>query len=184
MDSEVKRYLSEIRNKGATITSDSFDNTTDSLEGISDELGQTANAAVTPDGTTGTAHAKLRGLGTRWVGAETSATFTQTNAMGTTENDIATISKINRYKVSVYLDLNTLVAAAEGGTVTVRFYNRIDEATFRIVALATFVVGTTTVHPSVEVNMIKDQTKFSIQCSSAVSVNRAIPYYYLTQDME
>lgn len=127
---------------------------------------------------------RLEAVISRWLGADTAANHDVTVAQGTNETDIVEVAKSTRYKISFYLDVNALVAAAEGGTLTIRAYNKIDQATYREVGKASFIVGADTTHPSFEFNMVNHNVKFSIQCSSAVTVTRTINYRYITQDME
>lgn len=83
------------------------------------------------------------------------------------------------WHLSIYFDLATLVAAVEGGTVTVRYKMKIDATTARQIGVSTFVVGTDTVFPSCEAIMGYHAFSATIQCSTAVSAPRAIPYVYV-----
>ena len=116
--------------------------------------------------------------------ADTGVTHDVTVANGTAEIQMFEIAKTTRYAASAYIDLNALVAAGEGGIVTIRFYNKIDEVTYRIVAQILFTVGTSVIHPSVEIQRINHNCKATIQCGTAVTVTRTINYRYITQDLE
>jgi len=116
--------------------------------------------------------------------SDTSGTHDITTANDKTETDVVEITDTSRYGLSMYFDLNALVAAAEGGTVTVRMYNKIDETTYREVGKATFIVGSTTTHPNFEVMRINHNAKFTIQCSTDVTATRTINYRYVKEPME
>lgn len=107
-----------------------------------------------------------------------SSTFTLTAAMGTAEQTISDLSPIRHGRIAVELDLNTLVAAVEGGTVIVRLKNMIDGATLRTIDRASFIIGTDEAHPTVS-GWVQEGTttaRVTIQANSAVSVNRDIPW--------
>jgi len=114
-------------------------------------------------------------------GTSTSETHTVTVAHGTVEQTIATIAPGRTGPFEFQLDVNALEAAVEGGTVTLRLKHKIDATTARTVDLATYIVGTDTIHPSVNA-MVKEGASLvvvTLQVSSAVTVNRACPYIYM-----
>ncbi|MBI2020071.1 hypothetical protein HYS94_01490, partial [Candidatus Daviesbacteria bacterium] len=112
-------------------------------------------------------------------GRTATGTFTQTAAMGTTVNTVTEISPIRHGQIAVELDINTLIAAAEGGTVIVRLLNMIDGATLRIIDRVDFTIGgANEVHPTVR-GWVQEGTttaRITIQLNSAVTVNRDIPW--------
>lgn len=115
---------------------------------------------------------------------DTAGTHDITTANDKIETDVVEITDTTKYGLSMYFDLNTLVAAGEGGTVTIRMKNKIDESTYREVGKATFIVGSTTTHPSFEVMRINHNVKFTIQCSTDVTVTRQINYRYIKEPKE
>jgi len=118
------------------------------------------------------------------ISTDAAGTHDITTVNDKTETDVVEINVTTRYGLSIYFDLNALVAAAEGGTVTIRMYNKIDETTYREIATATFIVGTTTTHPSFEAMRLNHNTKFTIQCSTDVTNTRTINYRYITDPKE
>ena len=115
---------------------------------------------------------------------DTAGTHDITTANDKVETDVVEISDTTRYGLSIYFDLNALVAAVEGGTVTIKMYNKIDESTYREVGEAIFIVGTTTTHPNFEIMRINHNVKFTIQCSTDVTVTRTINYRYIKESKE
>jgi hypothetical protein len=112
----------------------------------------------------------------------TDGTHTITVAHGVAEQIVATFTANRTGKLAVELDLNTLVVAVEGGTVTVRLKHMIDNATRRTIDLAQFIVGTDEVHPTLEGWVDAGNAngvQVTIQCSVAVTMNRDIPYKIL-----
>jgi hypothetical protein len=104
-------------------------------------------------------------------------THTVTNAHGTAEQTISTVTPVSTGKILVQVDLATLVAATEGGTVTVRLKSMIDGSTLRTIDRATFAVASDEIHPSVSgmVTTTSNSVTVTIQCSSAATANRAVP---------
>ena len=151
---------------------------------VDTDLGEPNDAAIDPSGLAGSLHAKVHGIGDRWVGADVGTTYDVLVAHGVAEQDIVAVAKSTRYGISFYLDVQALVTANEGGTLTIRAYNKIDETNYKVIAKATFVVGVDTVFPSFEIIRVNHNTKFTLQCSVAVTVTRTINYRYITQDFE
>lgn len=118
------------------------------------------------------------------VAADTASTHDITTANDQTETDMFSISATTMYQLSVYVDVSVLVTAVEGGTVTFRLYNKIDETNYREIATTDFVVGTTTTHPSFEVMMCNHNSKLTIQCGADVTETRTINYRYITRPIE
>lgn len=116
--------------------------------------------------------------------ADSGTTHDITTANDKAETDVFEITKSTRYAFSAYFDLSVLVAAAEGGTVTLILYNKIDETNYREIARSAFIVGADTTHPSFEARMLNHNTKVTIQCSNDVTATRSISYRYMTQDLE
>lgn len=99
-----------------------------------------------------------------------------TTANDTSETEIIEITESGNYAFSAYLDLDTLEAAGEGGTVTVTLYNKIDDSNYADtpIAVSTYVVGTSTAYPSIEASMINGYCSLRIQCSDDVTDTRTI----------
>lgn len=123
-------------------------------------------------------------LATKWSGDDTLNTYNIEIAHGVAEQDMFEISLTTRYGLSVYVDLNTLVTVAEGGTVTLRLKNKIDEVNYRTVATASFTVGVTEIHPSFEAIRVNHNCKVTIQLTAAVTAQRTITYHYIDQEFE
>jgi len=115
--------------------------------------------------------------------SDTSTTHSITTSNDTVETQIFEVVKAGLYNLSVFIDLSTLQTYSEGGTVTLRLYNKIDGTNYRILAETNFVVGTTTEHPSFEVNCLHQYSKVMIQCSGDVTTTRAITYRYVAWDI-
>jgi len=114
-------------------------------------------------------------------GTATSASHTITNAHGTNETTIATISPSRTGEFEFQLDVAAPETAGEGGTITIRLKHKIDAATERIIDIATYLVGTDEIHPSIHA-MVKEGASLvvvTVQCSVAVTGDRACPYMYL-----
>ena len=101
-----------------------------------------------------------------------------TNGHGTAEQTIATVTPISTGKIVFQLDLATLVAASEGGTVTVRLKSMIDGSNLRTIDRATMAVASDEIHPSVSgmVTTTSSSVQLTVQCSSAATANRSVPY--------
>ena len=106
-----------------------------------------------------------------------------TTANDKAETDVLEITNAGSYAVNIYTDLNTLIAASEGGVVTLRLYNKIDEANYKEIWKQSFTIGVDTTHPCCEVSMIHHHSKLTVQCSSDVTDTRAIPYRYIMGDI-
>lgn len=107
-----------------------------------------------------------------------------TTANDKTETQVVELAKTGIYALSVYLDLDELEAAAEGGTVSVRVYNKVDASYgTKPIALSEYTVGTSKEYPSIEIGMIKQYCKVTIQCSGDVTTTRTIPYRYIYRDL-
>ena len=114
---------------------------------------------------------------------DTAFTHNITTANDKSETDVVEISKTNIYGLSIFLDLNALVAAVEGGTVTVKLYNKVDETNYRCICKVTFVVGTDVEHPNFEAKMLNHNSKVTIQCSADVTTTRQINGRYIVRDL-
>jgi len=99
-------------------------------------------------------------------------------AHGTGEELVATLSPSKNGKLAVIFDVDTLETAGEGGTVTLRYKLKVDGSNFRTIDTATYIVGTDEMHPLTEEVAFKgtDMAQVTIQCSSAVTAQRAVPY--------
>jgi len=105
-----------------------------------------------------------------------------TTANDKNETDVVSLVRTGAWSLSIYLDLAALIAAVEGGTVTVRYYSKIDGTNYAQIGKSVFVVGTDTVMPSCEVIKGYHGFKATIQCSADVTVTRAVPYVYIIQE--
>jgi hypothetical protein len=102
-----------------------------------------------------------------------------------TETQIVEIAKAGIYALSVFLDLDVLETAVEGGTVKIRVYNKIDGTNYsdKPSAYAEYVVGQENEYPSVEINLVHGYCKVTIQCSTDVTVTRTIAYRHIERDL-
>jgi len=101
------------------------------------------------------------------------------------ETQIVEIAKAGIYSLSVFFDLDTLETAAEGGTVKIRVYNKVDGTNYsdKPSAYAEYVVGQENEYPSVEINLVHGYCKVTIQCSTDVTATRTIAYRHLERDL-
>jgi hypothetical protein len=108
-----------------------------------------------------------------------------TTANDKTETQIVEIAKNGIYALSVFFDLDTLETAAEGGTVKIRVYNKVDGTNYsdKPNAYAEYVVGQENEYPSVEINLVHGYCKVTIQCSTDVTATRTIAYRHLERDL-
>jgi hypothetical protein len=102
-----------------------------------------------------------------------------------TETQIVEIAKNGIYALSVLFDLDTLETAAEGGTIKIRVYNKVDGANYsdKPSAYAEYVVGQENEYPSIEINLVHGYCKVTIQCSTDVTATRTIAYRHLERDL-
>jgi hypothetical protein len=102
-----------------------------------------------------------------------------------TETQVVEIAKAGIYSLSVFFDLDTLETAAEGGTIKIRVYNKIDGTNYsdKPSAYAEYVVGQENEYPSVEINLVHGYCKVTIQCSTDVTATRTIAYRHLERDL-
>jgi len=114
--------------------------------------------------------------------AKTTGSHNITVANDTAETDVFSLAKTAPWGLSVYLDLASLVAAVEGGTITVRYYMKVDESNYAQIGKSEFIVGTDTVMPSCEVIRGNHGFKATIQCSTNVTDTRAVPYVYILSE--
>jgi len=108
-----------------------------------------------------------------------------TTANDKAETQVVEIAKTGIYALSVFFDLDVLETAAEGGTVKIRVYNKIDGTNYsdKPSAYAEYVVGQENEYPSVEINLVHGYCKVTIQCSTDVTVTRTIAYRHLERDL-
>jgi hypothetical protein len=99
----------------------------------------------------------------------TTASHDVTTVNDQAETDVFSIARTGAWKLSCYLDLATLVTAVEGGTVTVRYYMKVDGTNYAKIGESVFIVGTTTIMPSCEIIMGRHGFKATIQCSTSTS---------------
>lgn len=115
------------------------------------------------------------------LSAAVTGTHTITVAHGTVEQTIATLNPTRNLSFAVYFDVNALIAAAEGGTLTFRLKLKIDGTTFRTIDLSSFQVGIDEIYPSLTAfsEIGASTISITVQCSGAVTVNRNVPYKIL-----
>ena len=111
----------------------------------------------------------------------TTGTHTVELADGVAETVVTGLSAYTAHRVgeiAIQLDLATLVTAGEGGTVQVRLYHKIDDLNFAEIDVADFIIGADEVMPTVtgKVDKTASAVKVTIQCSVAVTGDRAVPY--------
>jgi hypothetical protein len=111
---------------------------------------------------------------------KTAATYT---FIDTTERQIFEVGKFGNYALTVMFDLDTLETAVEGGIITIKVYNRVDNATYpdKPSARIDHVIGSSLVYPSIEAMRLGGYSKVTIQPSTATT--RVIPYYYIVEDL-
>jgi hypothetical protein len=105
-----------------------------------------------------------------------------TTANDTVETTIFTATPVYGGRIVVELDLQTLVTAGEGGTITTKLKHMIDDATLRIIDEDEFVVGVDTVMPRLEgafSNVTASNCQVTIQCSDNVTETRVVPWMRL-----
>jgi len=102
-----------------------------------------------------------------------------------TETTVFEIAKTGIYALSVFFDLDVLETAVEGGTITIRLYNKIDGTNYSDIPTAhlTYTVGSENEYPSIEANMLHGYSKVTIECSDDVTETRTIVYRTITRDL-
>ena len=102
-----------------------------------------------------------------------------------TETQMVEIAKAGIYALSIYIDLDVLETAVEGGLVKIRLYNKIDGTNYsdKPSAYVEYTVGSENEYPSIEVNMVHGYCNLTIQCSTDVTVTRTIAYRYIVRDL-
>jgi len=179
---------------GLTVSVVYYDEARNASTGTATEIGVTANYyfSFTPDAE-GDWRVVLYNASEKHVyhfavygSPRVTGTHTMTTTTDTVETQIFEVAKFGTYALSVLLDLDTLETAVEGGTVTIKLYNKIDAANYsdKPIARIDHVIGGTLEYPSFEAVRLGYYSKVTIQCSGNVSVSRAIPYYYITEDLD
>jgi len=116
----------------------------------------------------------------------TNASHDITTANDKTETQVFEITKTGVYELSVYLHLDALETAGEGGIVTVKLTMTEDGGTTYAdnpIAVPKYTVGSSEEYPSIEADKIHGKCKLTIQCSGDVTATRAITYDYVTRDL-
>ena len=108
-----------------------------------------------------------------------------TTANDKAETEVTELSKTGIYQLSVYFDLDSLVTADEGGTVTFRLYGKIDGTNYSDIpsVVTEFVVGIDNEYPSIEINLLHGYSKITVQCSEDVSATRTFAYRTIVKDL-
>jgi hypothetical protein len=114
--------------------------------------------------------------------APTTGSHDVTTVNDQAETDVFVLARTGAWKLSCYFGMAALVAAVEGGTVTVRYYMKVNSTNYEKIGESVFIVGTTTIIPSCEVIMGRHGFKATIQCSTDVTATRAVPYAYIIQE--
>lgn len=102
-----------------------------------------------------------------------------TLANDTVETTVFTGTPVYGGEITVQLDVQELVTAGEGGTITFKLKHMIDEATLRIIDEDEFVVGVDTVMPQLKgdfSNLTASNCRVTIQCSDVVTATRTVPW--------
>jgi len=115
---------------------------------------------------------------TELVGGTSTATHNVEVADGTSEVSVATFSPSKNGEFAVQFDVSALETAGEGGTVTIRLKSKLDGTNLRTLDKSSYIVGTDEMMPAVKDTVFKgtDVVEATIQCSSAVTLQRAVPY--------
>jgi hypothetical protein len=110
-----------------------------------------------------------------------SGTHIITAAHGTAEQTIVNLSPSRSLSFCAYFDVQTLIDASEGGEVIFRLKLKVDGTNLREIDISSFLVGTDSIHPSVSgwSEIGTNTMSLTVQCSSAVTVDRNIPYKIL-----
>jgi len=98
---------------------------------------------------------------------------------GVGEISIATFTPHRNGKAAIEFDLQELIDAVEGGTVTVRLKHMIDNTNRKIIDKEDFVIGVDEVHPTLEGWLDANNTdgaEITVQCSVVVTATRKIYY--------
>jgi len=116
--------------------------------------------------------------------ADTGANHTITVANDQVETEMFEVAKAGIYSLSIYIDVQTMITADEGGLLTFRLYNQIDATNYRCIDKAEFRVGTDDEHPTFELDMVHDYCKVMVICSTVVGGDRLVPYRYIVRDRD
>jgi hypothetical protein len=113
------------------------------------------------------------------------ATHAITVAHGVDETQVVEIAKAGIYSLTLLFDLDVLVTAAEGTSVTVRVYNKIDGTNYSDKAFdkKVFTIASDTEYPFMEYRLLHGYSKVTIQLGSAVTETRTIAYRSITRDL-
>lgn len=96
----------------------------------------------------------------------------------TSDNEVLAFTAHRTGELAVELDLNALILIPEGGTVTCRLKHKI-KTTLRTIDICEFIIGTDEVHPTLTGwvdHQVADSVQVTMQCSSAPTAGRVIPY--------
>ncbi|MFA5307577.1 MAG: hypothetical protein WC365_09070 [Candidatus Babeliales bacterium] len=101
------------------------------------------------------------------------------------ETQVLEVAKAGIYSLTLLFDLDVLVTASEGTTVTVRAYNKIDGTNYSDKAFdkKLFTIASSTEYPFMEYRMLHGYTKVTVQLGSAVTETRTIAYRSITSDL-
>jgi hypothetical protein len=113
------------------------------------------------------------------------ATHAITVAHDVNETQVVEVAKAGIYSLTLFFDLDVLVTAAEGTTVTVRMYNKIDGTNYSDKAFdkKVFTIASDTEYPFMEYHLLHGYSKVTIQLGSAVTETRTISYRSITRDL-
>ena len=110
----------------------------------------------------------------------TTGSHTITDSNDTVETEVVALTAHRTGELAVELDLNSLIAIPEGGTITCRLKHKILSELCTI-DICEFIIGTDEVHPTLTGwidHQVADSVQVTIQCSSNITggQTRAIPY--------
>jgi len=110
-----------------------------------------------------------------------SGNHTITVAHGTTEQTVISLSPTKNLPFVIYVDVQPLITASEGGTITLRLKLRIDNTNLRTIDISTFLINVDEIHPTVEgfAEIGVNTMSLTIQCSQGVTMNRIVYYKVL-----
>lgn len=141
-----------------------FSQATDSLEALGDALGLLSGGSLATDA---------------------GASHNITTANDQTETLVFESTSSQVRSVSAWFDFGALETAVEGGTVTLRFYSKVDGSNYGAIphGRVDYTVANSVEYPSFEAMMITGDVKVTIQCSADVTATRAVTYRYIVKEL-
>lgn len=101
-----------------------------------------------------------------------------TTANDKTETQVFEESENDTYQLAVMFDFDTLETSGEGGTVTLRMYNKVDGSNYPDIpnVILQYVIGSEVEYPSLYARSVHGDCKVTIQCSTDVTDTRIVSY--------